>query len=270
MFPTCSKSDLAGRNALSAAARTIFLLHAPGQTRAAIEAYGIPVSGANVHGMFAALGGNRDRPIRTPRRAGAALATLAGALALAACGGDRQDAGAVEGVFPIDVTEASFPVRQRASKAPELKLAVRNAGNETLPNLAVSMFVDEEAGDAFSIRLDDPTLADPDRPVWILEEKYPQVLGEPLPSGLSGATTAEANTFAFGPLEPGERREMVWLLTPVRGGSYVLNYEIDAGLQGPAPAATQSGAQVGGEWPVRISERPTKQRVDGRGKVVDR
>ena len=72
----------------------------------------------------------------------------------------------------------------------------------------------------------------------------------------------------FSPLEPGETKEMIWLLPPVRGGAYVLNYEVAAGLQGPAAAVTESGASVSGEFPVRISERPAKERVNDRGRVV--
>lgn len=197
-----------------------------------------------------------------------AVVAIAGATALVACGGERQDANAVEGEFPVEVTQVELPQRERASEATELRLEVQNVGNETMPDLAVSLFVDEEAGDAFSIRLDDPALADPDRPVWILEEKYPQIVGDAPPSRGSGATTAEANTFAFGPLDPGEIREMVWLLTPVRGGTYVLNYEIAAGLQGPATAVTENGANASGELQVRISEKPKKERVNARGKVV--
>ena len=216
--------------------------------------------------MFAALGGNRKRPTRTQRLT--AVAAFASAVALAACGGERQDANAIEGAFPVEVVRAELAERERASEATELTLGVVNVGDATLPDLAVSLFVDEEAADAFSIRLDDPSLADPDRPVWILEEKYPQLAGEPLPSGLSEATTAEANTFAFGPLAPGDEKEMIWLLTPVRGGSYVLNYEVAAGLQGPATAVTETGAEVSGEFPVRIAEKPKKERVNARGKVV--
>lgn len=218
--------------------------------------------------MFGVLGGNRKKPTRAQRRLVLAVASAVGGVALAACGGDRQDADSIAGAFPVEVTEAEFQARQRASTALELRLGVENVGEETLPNLAVSMFVDGEAGDAFSLRLDDPALADPDRPVWILEEKYPQVEGEPVPSGLSGATTAEANTFAFGPLQPREAREMVWLLTPVRGGAFVLNYEIAAGLQGPALAVTEAGAPVSGEFEVRIAEKPAKDRVNDKGKVV--
>ncbi len=219
--------------------------------------------------MFAALGGNRTRPTRNATRLLPPIAAAACALAVAACGGERQDAGAVEGEFPVAVTIAELPERERATQAIELRLGVENLGSESLPDLAVSLFVDEEAGDAFSIRLDERTLVDRDRPVWILEEKYPQLVGEPPPSGLSGATTAEANTFAFGPLDPGEIKEMIWLLTPVRGGTFVLNYEIAAGLQGPARAVTETGADASGRLPVRISEQPRKDRVNGSGRVVE-
>ncbi|MGI9557072.1 MAG: hypothetical protein ACR2N5_03930, partial [Solirubrobacterales bacterium] len=201
--------------------------------------------------MFDPLGGTRTSPVRDPRRLALAVLAVAGAFAIAACGADRQDADAEEGEFPVEVA-VELPEVQHASEATDLLMGIENVGDETLPDVAVSLFVDEEAGDAFSIRVDDPRLADQDRPVWILAEAYPRAVGvtqetltstpfshirERVPQ-LTGATSAEANTFTFGALEPGELIEIAGNRTPVRAGGFVLNYEVAAGLQGPAEAVT--------------------------------
>ena len=187
-------------------------------------------------------------------------------LALAACGGGERG-GAVEaaGDFPVEIVAADFPSRQRLAETIDLVLGIENAGSRTLPDLAVTVFVDEGTSGPFTIREDQPELADPNRPAWILESKYPRLAGDPVPSGVSDATTAEANTFAFGPLAPGQIAEIVWRLTPVRAGTYTLNYEIAAGLQGRAAAS----GETAGTFVATISTKPRKQRIDGQGRVVD-
>lgn len=197
------------------------------------------------------------------------MATGLSVLTLAACGGggERQDAGEPEGDYPVEVTEAKFPNRQRLAKTTNLRLGVENAGTETIPDLAVTIFIDDGASGSFNIRLDQPGLANPNRPVWVLEDKYPQVAGEPRPEGSSPGTVTQTNTFAFGPLEPGEEREMVWKVTPVRGGTYTVNYEVAAGLQGNARAVTTDESEPSGEFVVTISTKPPMARVDDEGEV---
>lgn len=210
---------------------------------------------------------------------GAAVTTAIAALALSACGGggERQDSDEPEGDFPVEVSAAQFPTRQRLAETADLKLAVENTGSEQIPELALTIFVDEGTGavssgaggqGSFSVRSDQPGLANPSRPVWILENKYPRIEGEAEPLGSSPATTAQTNTFAFGALAPGETREMIWRVTPVRGGTYTLNYEIAAGLQGKAEAVTADGTSPEGKFVVTISTKPPQASVDDQGNVV--
>jgi hypothetical protein len=206
------------------------------------------------------------------------LATAISALVLAACGsGERQDEDEPEGDFPVEVTTAQFPNRQRLAETTDLRLAVENTGTEQIPELAVTIFVDDGGGavssgasgqGSFSIRTDQPGLANPSRPVWILENKYPRLAGEGEPLGSSPGTTAQTNTFAFGALPAGETREMIWRVTPVRGGTYTVNYEIAAGLQGKAVAVTADGSPAEGKFVVTISTKPPKASVDDEGNVV--
>lgn len=202
------------------------------------------------------------------RRAGATIAAGIGALLLAACGGggERQDANEPEADFPIEVTTAKFPNRQRLAETTDLRLGVENTGEETIPDLAVTIFVEDRAQGSFSIRLDQPGLANPNRPVWVLEDKYPRLAGEPRPPGSSPADTAATNTYAFGALDPGDTREMIWRVTPVRGGTYTVNYEIAAGLHGSAEAVTADGPPSG-KFVVTIATKAPRATVSDAGKV---
>jgi hypothetical protein len=221
------------------------------------------------------ISGRRTAGGRKPVRktgtatAWATIATGICALALGACGGggERQDADEPRGEFPVEVVTSKFPNRQRLAGRTDLVLGVENTGEETVPNLAVTIFVDGGTAGPFSIRLDDPALANPNRPVWILEDKYPRIKGFPLAKGSSPGTTAQTNTFGFGELPPGERIEMIWRVTPVKAGTYTVNYEISAGLQGEAKAVTADGTPPEGKFVVTITDKPPRARVNDAGKV---
>lgn len=198
------------------------------------------------------------------------IATVAAAGTLAACGSsDPQSANEPEGDFPVEVTTSKFPTNQRLAETSDLVLGVENTGEETIPELAFTIFIDEGLADgSFKIRSEQPGLADPNRSVWILEDKYPRVVDEEPSKGVSGGLRAQTNTFGFGPLEPGETRDIVWQVTPVQPGTYTLHYVVAAGLDGRAKAVTESGGEVKGEFVVTISDKPPKTRVNDAGKVV--
>lgn len=194
------------------------------------------------------------------------------ALGLSACGGDdRADEGEVSGTFPVEVTRAKFPTDQRLAETGDLRIKVKNVGEETVPDLTATVFVDEGADGSFATRIDQPEAANPNRPVWVLENKWPRLAGEPAPKGLSGAVTAQTNTWAFGELEPGQAKEMVWRVTPVMKGRWTLNYQIHAGTQGEAVAVSEDGDPVSGDFSVKISSKPPKARVadDGSVEIVE-
>lgn len=196
-------------------------------------------------------------------------AVAIGALAISACGGggERQDEGEPDAEYPVDVVTAKFPNRQRLARVSVLRLGVENTGDETIPNLVVTVFIDESTGDSFSVPLEQPGLANPNRPVWVLEETYPRLAGESRPAGTSPAVTASQDTYAFGPLDAGDRREMVWRVTPVKGGTYTVDYEVAAGLGGRAKAVTNDGSEPSGEFVVTISSKPAQATVKKSGKI---
>ena len=132
-----------------------------------------------------------------------------------------------------------------------------------------------EAQGAFSVLSEQPDLAIPSRPVWILEQGYPKLAGaaagNPPPGEIAaagGAEAAQTNTFSFGELEPGESLTLVWRVTPVQAGTYTVHYRLAAGLQGKAVAVTADGSAPEGDFVVQISDAPPQTRVDDSGKVV--
>jgi hypothetical protein len=196
----------------------------------------------------------RPRPV-APLAAGA----LALALALAGCGGgERQDANEPEGEFRVDVVDASFPAEQSIAEQASMKIRVQNGGSETVPNVAVTVETQPRekggAASAFSQRVSDPRLADPNRPVWVLDDAP------------KGGTSAYANTWALGRLAPNQSKTFEWKLTAVEAGRYTVGYRVAPGLNGKAKLA--DGAKATGSFTVTISDEPVPARVNDKGEVV--
>jgi hypothetical protein len=193
------------------------------------------------------------------------------ALALAACGssGGRQDATEPSGKFPVSIVKSSFAPRQQLAETSDLTLGVKNTGKRTVPALAVTITIAGKAGldsmQPFSIRDPQPGLAVPDRPVWILEQDFPKLVGSSAPGG---AQTANFKTFDFGPLKPGHTTAAIWRVTSVKPGTYTVLYRVDAGLTGKAKAITADGSPPVGSFHVQITSRPPLTGVNGKGQVV--
>jgi hypothetical protein len=190
----------------------------------------------------------------------------ASVLALAACGGgERQDANEPSGKFPVKIVTSSFPTRQRLAETSLLRIGVQNTGERALPALAITISLDKNAVHPFSTYDPQPGLADPDRPVWVLENDYPKLAGETRPAG---AETANDKTFDFGSVKPGKTVEAVWKVTPVKAGIFTVDYQVDAGLNGKAKAVTANGSPPTGSFAVKISDQPPDTRINDQGKVV--
>jgi hypothetical protein len=212
------------------------------------------------------------------------MGLVALALGLAACGGgERQDATEPSGNFPVQVPKASFPSRQLLANSTDLELAIKNAGTDTIPNLAVTINTGRiKAGvkatgtgqGSFNIRLNNPALAEPNRPVWILENDYPKVLGNGVTrkslhsAPRASAAAAQTNTFQFGAVPPGQTKDIIWHVTPVQAGTYTVHYDVAAGLQGNAKAVTSSGGKVRGQFHVTIASKPPETCVKGQRVVT--
>lgn len=228
--------------------------------------------------------------LRAPRATIATgIAAAALAAGLAACGGgERQDATGPSGNFPVEVAKAKFANHQKLAATNYLQLEIRNAGDQTIPDLTVTINTVAEGQPnlkspaystgsgqgSFYIRVDEPHLAFPFRPVWILEEDYPKIIkpGQPLKqlakTPTSGAASAATDTFQFGAVKPDESKEIAWRVTPVRTGTYTVRYEVSASITGKARAVTPDGGPVRGEFVATISGKPPQTCVTGGGKVT--
>ncbi len=174
------------------------------------------------------------------------------AVLVAGCGGGtRQDAEEPSGTFEVEVVAAKFPERQKLARQERLVLEVRNADTKTIPNVAVTI------NPGFAVRSNRPDLADPNRPVWIVDD------------GPFGGGTAYTSTWALGALKAGESRRFVWKVTPVRSGRHEVGYRVAAGLNGKAKAQIAGGDKAEGSFNVTISDKPSQATVDPEtGKVL--
>jgi hypothetical protein len=192
------------------------------------------------------------REARTGRRVVLATVLMGAVVALGACGGGgKQDQHDATGTFKVDVPRASFPGNQRLAQESTLEITVVNKDSREIPRLAVTV-------DGFTQRHDDPTLADPSRPIWIVNE--PPV----------NADSALTNTWALGPVAPGQSTTFKWKVTPVRSGTYSVRYRIAVGLYGKAKVQdTSTGGAPTGSFIARVSRTPRplpplKQQRSGR------
>jgi hypothetical protein len=181
------------------------------------------------------------------RRALCLVAAPAAALVVlgtAACGGGaKQGADEPSGTYRVAIVRSSFPRRQHVAAPTRLVIAVRNTGDKTVPDVAVTV-------DAFAARSERTDLADPERPVWIVDAPP------------EGSTTAYTNTYALGPLAAGATKRFVWRLTPVQPGTHRLQYRVAAGLTGRAKAVLAGDRAPERAITVRIASRPASARVD--------
>jgi len=168
------------------------------------------------------------------------------------------------------VVKSEFAPEQHVGQTSLMKLAVRNTGDRAIPGLTVTVTIAGEEGETsslpFGIHDPQPELAQPDRPVWVLEEGYPHV-GSSDERG--GAKTSSPKTFDFGALDPGQTVEGVWKLSAVRVGDFEVTYRVGAGLGGKAVAESAGGGAVRGSFPVKISDASVDVEVTDSGEIVE-
>jgi hypothetical protein len=182
---------------------------------------------------------------------GLSACACAATIALAGCGGgERQDKNEASGDFKVEVTKASFPKKQSLAKASNMVIAVKNVSGKTIPNLAVTVR-------SFDRRVDDPTLADPSRPVFVVNT---------IPKG---ADTAYVDTYAFGrPLANGKTATFKWNVTAVKAGPYKLAYSVSGGLNGKAKAVLAGGTAPRGKFAGTISSKAPQSTIASDDKTV--
>jgi hypothetical protein len=181
----------------------------------------------------------RRRGLTTCAAVGAVLAAVTG------CGdGARgEPAGAASGATAtVAVERATFAARQHVGQRSTLTIAVRNAGEDTIGDLVVTLrgLRDRAAG----------------RGVWLVDEP---------PAG----ATAGDDAWTAGVLAPGRTATLRWAVTPVVAGTRDLRYEVATSLSAKSPATRRDGGRARGTLTVRVSDRPAQARVDPRnGEVI--
>jgi hypothetical protein len=162
------------------------------------------------------------------------------------------------------VVRASFPEDQKLAKSSSLVITVRNAGRETIPNIAVTV-------DGFNFRKPDPELADPERPQFVINGVPREIGGFPEAKDAAplGCDTAYVNTWACGPLRAGRERTFRWSVTAVKAGQFEINWRVAAGLDGKARAVSVGrGDAPRGSFSGTVSDEAPKVRVADDGRTV--
>jgi hypothetical protein len=190
---------------------------------------------------------------------------VAGLIAATGCGGgERQDADEPEGEFPVRVLNARFPERQKLAQSSDLVITVRNAGTETIPNIALTV-------DGFDYRKDDPDLADRVRPRFAINGVPVEIAGFPEAKDATprGCDTAYVNTWACGSLRPDAQTTFRWSVTAVRAGPFKIDWEVAAGLDGKAKAVSAGGgAAPRGSFAGSVSSKAPQTRIGEDGRTI--
>jgi hypothetical protein len=186
-------------------------------------------------------------------------------LAVAGCGGgERQDENEPEGNFAVEVVRATFPEDQKLAKSSDMVVTVRNAGNDTIPNIAVTV-------NGFDKRKNNPDLADASRPVFALNGVQVEIAGFPEAKDASprGCDTAFVNTWACGPLQPDQQKTFRWSVTAVQAGPFKVDWRVAAGLDGKAKAVAAGGGPAPrGEFSGTVSDEAPDVRVADDGHTI--
>jgi hypothetical protein len=204
----------------------------------------------------------RTRPSRVLRH-GAPVALVA--VAVAGCGGgERQDANEPEGDFAVEVVSSTFPRQQKLARSSELAITVRNAGDQTVPNIALTV-------NGLNFRATQPGLADAERPQFVVNGVPREIGGFPEAKDATplGCDTSYVNTWACGPLKPGVEKTFVWKVTAVKSGPYKVSWRVSAGLNGKAKAVAAGGGPAPtGTFSGTVSRAAPEVRVADDGKTV--
>jgi hypothetical protein len=251
-------------------------MHSPRATRCFPPREPCPQRGAGARWYRGAIVWGRRRVATVERRAHGALHARASVLATASvlaavviasgCGTARQDAHETSGSFPVEVVRARFPAHQAIARPASFELQVRNAGEHTVPNVAVTL-------DSFYYTEHFPELAANQRPVWVIERGPGAIAKPPVEtqevSVPGGGQTAYVNTWALGPLARGRTQTFIWKVIPVKSGPHAVAFSVAAGLAGKARARLGSGGPAQGRVNVAIAPVPPSMHVDpSTGRVV--
>ena len=207
---------------------------------------------ARAHGWYVPRAlGEETTSTRTMRVQGRRAFCLGlAAVLIAGCGSEpRQDENEEEADYPVEVTVAEFPARQRLAETVDLELAFQNSAQKTSPtspspSTRVTRRRTARSTSAPSNRAW-PTPTAPSgssrttiRRSWrtARARRTSTPRPPPEPSRLRPTPTPSAS------FRPATTIHTVFRVTPVKGGTYTVHYEVAAGLDGNARATTEDGA----------------------------
>jgi hypothetical protein len=197
-------------------------------------------------------------------------------LLAAGCGGgasgDRQDKNEPSGKFPVEVQEATFPTDQKLAESSQMKIVVRNAGQSTIPDIAVTVQCEDEKNGqngSFDRQISGADIADKNRPTFVVD----RIPGPDRPKGNEQLdplerSSAYVNTYTLGKLAPNQTANFQWNVTAVHAGPFRVCYRIAAGLNGKAIATQQGGKPLEDEFNGTVSNAAPKTKVADDGKTV--
>jgi hypothetical protein len=179
-------------------------------------------------------------------------------------GGERQDENEPEGDFAVEVVASDFPKQQKLAQSSDLMITVRNSGDETVPNVAVTL-------KGLDYRATQPDVANAERPQFAINGVPREIGGFPEAKDATplGCDSAYVNTWACGPLKPGDERTFVWKVTAVKAGPYDVCWRVAAGLNGKAKAVAAGGGPApSGSFSGTVSSEAPDVRIADDGKTV--
>ena len=194
---------------------------------------------------------------------------------VAGCGGESnkpQDEKEPSGNFPVEVTSAEFPKKQKLAKDSSMEIVVRNAGTEQIPNVNVTVKCKAGTGGSFGVASQDADVADKERPQFVVNQiptRTPRKSGS-LELDPLERSSAFVDTYPLGPLDAGRTARFEWKVTAVKAGPYKLCWKVNAGLYGKAKAAPgNTGLPLAGTFTGEVSNEAPKTRVADDGKTVE-
>ena len=203
-----------------------------------------------------------------------ALGLVIASIGVAGCGGSSnkpQDENEPPGNFPVEVSSATFPAKQKLAKESSLEIVVRNAGTKDVPNVNVTLKCKSGNGGSFDVASQDADVADNQRPQFVVNQiptRTPRKAGridlDPLER-----SSAFVDTYPLGPLRSGSTARFEWKVTAVKAGPYKVCYKVNAGLYGKAKATSgNTGLPLAGTFTGEVSNEAPKTRIANDGKTV--
>lgn len=206
------------------------------------------------------------------------------AAAVSACGSastQPQAKSAASGKptrYPVAIDTASFPTSQSVAQGADLVIAVRNTGQRTIPNVAVTICNvtcrssappgEGSSAPAFGDNSTQPNESNPGRPLWIVD-RPPGACGfSCINGGRGSAVTAYANTWSMGRLRPGHTARFQWKVTPIAPGRHTVAWAVAASFSGRGRAVESGGGAPSGSFTVDVGNRPAQTYVNNGGQIV--